>query len=384
MLLEIQKYVSCKYNLKSELSIDLKIKSDNVLDEILVTTSEDIFKIKYDDLEIISSKETIYKDLSYILDHLAYIYFLTFEGKEISHITYDALTDETIIDKAENFIWNNRDNKLDEIDRIFVVSFRNLYSFEAKASGSFIDTYWQIYDEPHYMVYDTAWTRFKYRDKAYADKYRSLLTMCINNKYNMEALRHYFLREGYCYLLDWKDEDTHDVYQLIDIDLDTLKMIAGNSFALMSSDYKSILDYEDGKIYIRGIVEENFKTIKKIIQVDDLPCTYIHSIKTSRIEYNGKIYEASGKTISEELNKLNKLLDNKILCCLFCKYGNYIDDPNKIYCLKGFKPRDLADVIYYVEETKMLAYDMFNLCEDFNFQTKKFYTHTNAIGENDE
>lgn len=97
--------------------------------------------------------------------------------------------------------------------------------------------------------------------------------------------------------------------------------------------------------------------------------------------YKGKLYEASAKTRSEELNKLNKLLNNKILCCFFCKYGNYLDDEEKIYCLHGFKPKNFSDVVFDIEESKMIPYDMFNLCEDFNFQTKNFYTHTKAEGE---
>lgn len=383
MLEDVKKYVEDKYKLKTDLSIDLKIYSNNVLDTILVTTLDDEIVIKYDDLEIKSSSKKIYKDISYLLDHLAYIYFLTFEGKEINHITFDAINSDAIIDLAEDYIWNHRDDNTDEIDRIFVISFRDLYSFEAKVSGSFVDTYWQIFDEPHYNVWNVASTKFKYREKEYAERYKSLLTLAINNKYNLEELRRYFLRDGYCYLLDWKDEDTHDVYELIDIDIERIIMTASNKFCIMSADYNSILDYEDGHIYLRGKIEEEYPTINKILQVGDLPCQYIHSIKTSRVLYEGKLYESTGKTLSIELNKLNKLLDNKILCCYFCKYGNQLDDEKKIYCLNGFTPKDFNDVLFDIYESKMIPYDMFNLCEDFNFLTDKFYTHTNAKGDKD-
>ena len=281
---------------------------------------------------------------------MAYIYFLTFEGKEINHITFDAINSDAIIDLAEDYIWNHRDDNTDEIDRIFVISFRDLYSFEAKVSGSFVDTYWQIFDEPHYNVWNVASTKFKYREKEYAKRYKSLLTLAINNKYNLEELRRYFLRDGYCYLLDWKDEDTHDVYELIDIDIERIIMTASNKFCIMSADYNSILDYEDGHIYLRGKIEEEYPTINKILQVGDLPCQYIHSIKTSRVLYEGKLYESTGKTLSIELNKLNKLLDNKILCCYFCKYGNQLDDEKKIYCLNGFTPKNFNDVLFDINK----------------------------------
>ena len=381
MLEDVKKYIENKYKLKTELSLDLKIISDNVLDTIIITTLEDSYVIKYDNLEIKSSNKRIYKDISFLLDNLSYIYLLTFEGKEITHITYDAMNEDTILDAAENWIWDHRDDNIEEVDRIFVVSFRNLYSFEASVSGSFVDTYWQIFDEPHYNVLNAAFTNFKYKNKEYAERYKPLLTLCINNKYNRRELRKYFLKGGYAYLLDWKDEDTHDVYEIIDIDFDNLKMTAGDKFAIMSADYDSILDYEDGAIYLRGKAAEDFPTETKILQVDDEPCQYIHSVKTSRVMYKGKLYEASAKTRSEELNKLNKLLNNKILCCFFCKYGNYLDDEENIYCLHGFKPKNFSDVVFDIEESKMIPYDMFNLCEDFNFQTKSFYTHTKAEGE---
>ncbi len=383
MLEDVKRYIEDKYKLNCNLSIDLKIESDNVLDTITITTLEDAFVIRYDNLEINSSKKTIYRDISFLLDHLSYIYFLTFEGKEVCHITFDALHEDTIIDCAENFLWEHRDDNMEEIDRIFVISFRNLYSFEAKVSGSFVDTYWQIYDEPHYNVMNAAMTTFKYRDKNYAERYKSLCTLCINNSYNMLELRKYFLQDGYAYLLDWKDEDRHDVYEIIDIDIDNIKTTAGDKFVIMSADYSSILDYEDGNIYLRGRVADIYPTESKILQVDDEPCQYIHSIKTSRVLYNGKLYEASGKTRSDELNKLNSLLDKKILCCFFCKYGNYIDDEEKIYCLNGFNPKSFVDVLFDVEESKMIPYDMFNLCEDFNFQSKQYYTHTKAKGDED-
>ena len=120
MLEDVKRYIEDKYKLNCNLSIDLKIESDNVLDTITITTLEDAFVIRYDNLEINSNKKTIYRDISFLLDHLSYIYFLTFEGKEVCHITFDALHEDTIIDCAENFLWEHRDDNMEEIDRIFV------------------------------------------------------------------------------------------------------------------------------------------------------------------------------------------------------------------------------------------------------------------------
>ncbi len=382
MLEEIKKFVENKYKLKCILNVDLNIYSDNVLESITIMNICDDYIVKYDGREC-RVKNNIIKYIDFLLDRLAYIYFLAFDGTEIKHITYDPFKFSTIIDAAEDYIWEERDN-LGEVSNIFVMSFKNLYSFESKVSGSFIDTYRRVYDEEHYKALDSATAIFKYKEKDYALKNKPFLTQIINNKYNLEEMRKYFLKDGYFYLLDFKDQDTHDIYFFIDFDIDTMKTLAGDKFMIISSDYKSVLDYECDNIYIRGEIEKIYPNIIKELEVDTKLCKYIHSVKTSRINYDGEVFEASAPNICDELNKLNKMLDGKILCCFFCKYGNYIDDPTKIYCLKGFDVSNFSDVVYNVFESKMIPYDMFNLCVDFNYQTKKTYTHTKNCEVEDE
>ncbi len=383
MLEEIKKYIENKYNLKCILNVDLKIYSDNVLEPITIMNICDKYIVKYDCKEANLSKNNIIKYVDYLLDKLAYIYFLAIDGTEIKHITYDPFNFNTIIDAAEDYLWQERDN-IEEVANIFVMSFKNLYSFEAKVSGCFIDTYRKVYDEEHYNAYNSATMVFKYKEKEYALKNKPFLTQIINNKYNVEEMRKYFLKDGYFYLLDFKDEDSHDIYFFVDFDIEAMKTLASDKFLIITPDYKSILDYECGDIYIRGDIEKVYPNIIKEVEVDTKVCKYIHSVKTSRINYGGEVYEACASTIYDELNKLNKILDNKILCCFFCKYGNYIDDPTKIYCLKGFDVSNFSDVVYNVYESKMLPYDMFNLCVDFNYQDKKTYTHTKACEDKND
>ncbi len=380
MLQDIKDFIEGKYKLKCVLDVDLKIYSDNVLDTIVVMNVCDTFIIKYNNKELKTSKNNIIKYIDFLLERLAYIYFISYEGVELKHITYDPQEYDTILDCAEEYLWQERDN-IGDVYNIFVMSFKNLYSFEAKVSGSFIDTYRKVYDEEHYKVYDASTSLYKYIEKDYALKNKPFLTKIINNKYNLEEMRKFFLKEGYFYLLDYKDRDTHDIYLFIDFDIDTMKTLATDKFMIITPDFKSVLDYEENSIYIRGDIQNIYPTIEKEIQVDTSICSYIHSVKTSRINYLDNVYEASAKNIYDELNKLNQMLDRKILCCFFCKYGNYLEDPTKIYCLKGFDVSNFSDVVYNVFESKMIPYDMFNLCVDFNYQTKKTYTHTKALEE---
>ena len=46
MLEDVKRYIEDKYKLNCNLSIDLKIESDNVVDTITITTREDAFVIR--------------------------------------------------------------------------------------------------------------------------------------------------------------------------------------------------------------------------------------------------------------------------------------------------------------------------------------------------
>lgn len=374
-MIRLSEYISSKYHLKCEVDIDLKISSENVSEKIIVTPVDDKIYIKYGDGEIVSTRRMMYKDISYLLDHLSFIYFISSNNDILHEITYDGLDDTTLIDVAEDFIWKNHNDM--DIYKIFVLRFAGPYNFEATISGPFVDTYWPIFDSAHFSVIEASQTKYKYRTKEYAKRYKALLTNIIPSEYNKAFLRKYFLDTGYAFLVDIRDEENKNVYQLIDIDFDNLNSICENTpYLIMSSDYESIIVYDNNKFYIRGKIVDEYPTLDKIIQIDDEPCRFIHSLKTSRILYKDRLYEASGKTISDCLNKLNKLLDNKILCCFTCKYGNYTIDEKNIYCLNGFKPKDFSDVLYIVDETKMIPYDQFNLCDMFEYPNKDYYQHT--------
>ena len=80
MLERLKDYIINKYKLiKCELNIDLKISSDNVDDTIIVSPVDDYILIKYSTNEIKSDKRRIYKDLTYLLDHLSYVFFISSE-----------------------------------------------------------------------------------------------------------------------------------------------------------------------------------------------------------------------------------------------------------------------------------------------------------------
>lgn len=374
MLGRLSEYISSKYNLKCELNIDLKIYSDNVTDSILVSPVDDSILVKFRDHEIKSDKKMIYKDLCYLIDHLQFVYILSANEDLLHEMVYYADSDDTLIDTVEDFIWKNHNEM--KIDHVFVLRFYGDYSFEALVSGSFIDTYWQIYDEAHYQATKAALDNFKYKDKDYPMKFKSIMSNVIASEYNLKFLRKYFLDLGYAFLLDYKDIDTHDVYQLIDIDFDSCKNICGDSYAIISADYKSMLCFYNGRYFIRGKILEEYPTIEKILQVDKEPCKYVHNLKTSRVLYDGALYEASGDTISDCLNALNSMLGGKILCCFTCKWGSYTTEEKDIYCMRGFNPRDFADILYMVDESKMIPYDQFNLCDDYEIPDMKNYAHT--------
>lgn len=386
MLERLKEYIVNKYKLiKCELNIDLKISSDNVDDTIIVSPVDDYILIKYSTNEIKSDKRRIYKDLTYLLEHLSYVFFISKNNDILHEMVYDALDDTTLIDEAEDYIWKNHNNM--DFERIFVISFSKDYSFEATVSGSFIDTYWPIFDEPHYHVIDAAISRYKYRNKGYATRYKALLQSVISSSFNLDFLRKYFLDTGYVFLLDFKqgeEEEIRDVYQMIDIDFDNCKSICGDKYAILSSDYESMIVVDNDRFFVRGKIAEEYPTIEKIIQVDDMPCRYIHNLKTSRILYNDKMYEASGKNISDCLNKLNKMLDYKIVCCFTCKYGNYLLEDRDIYCMHSFHPKDLADLLYIVDETKMIPYDQFNLCEDYRLPDDEYRHSLHKVVMEDE
>lgn len=382
----LKEYIQSKYKLRCELDIDLKIYSSNVEEIIVVSPVDDEIYIKYNEYEIVSSRKMMYKDISYLLDNLAYVYFLSPNNDLLNTLVWSGDSERTLIDDAEDYIWKMHNDM--NIEKVFVMHFYGEYNFEATVSGSFIDTYWQIYDESHYKVVDEAIKRYKYREKeGYVERYKSLLTYIIPSEYNLKFIRKYFLDQGFLYLLDYRDrdEDIKDIYQMIDFSFDTANNIAGDKYMIMSSDFESVILVEGSKIYMRGKIALDYPTLDKILQVDKEPCRYIHSLKTSRVLYEGTLYEASGKTISECLNKLNKLLDGKIVCCFTCKYGNYTIDEKNIYCLNGFHPKDFPDVLYIVDETKMIPYDQFNLCDMYRIPSKDNYQHTlfKAVNEDE-
>ncbi len=374
MLSKLGEYIKKEYKLNIECDIDLKIYSSNIDEFILVTTLEDKVYIKYSDITIESNYKNMYKDIRFILDNLIYIYLLDLRGDIIRTIIYQNDSDKTLFEEVEDFIWRNK--KDINVEKILAVTFANNYSFEANVSGVFIDTFWEVFDTTRYNVINASLKKFRYRDKEnYLINNSILLKKIIKNKVNLKEIKKYFLSLGYAFLIDAREDNT-TVYQVIDIDFDNFKSIAGNKYLVMSADLNSIIYYTDDNIYIHGLVCDVYKTFFKILQIDEEPCNYVHNIKTSRVVYKEKIYEATGRSISEELNNLTSLVNNKMMCCFNCKYGNYIDNENEIYCLKGFKPRDFSDVLYIIDEAKIIPYDQFNLCEDFSYQTKEHFTHT--------
>ena len=239
------------------------------------------------------------RDITYLLNSLTYIYYLDINNDILHKGIYLSDKDHSLIEEVEDFVWNNK--KEYNIEKILVVMFALDYSFLAHVSGSFIDTFWQIYDKAHYEVLNTALKKFKYRKDF--DIYNSaLLTSVIKSDINLIALKKYFLKYGYAFLIDYNDQKS-DVYELIDIDFSNCKTIAGDSYLIMSADYKSILYVKNDKYYIMGLVCDEYQTIYKYIQIEDEVCNYIHNIKTSRVLYKDHMYEAYGNDLSEELNK---------------------------------------------------------------------------------
>ncbi|MGM9972123.1 MAG: hypothetical protein ACI35W_06920 [Anaeroplasmataceae bacterium] len=374
MLSRLGQYISDTYKLKCDYNVDLIIHSPNVLDTILVTAIENNIYIKFNDVKLETTYKNMYKDIRFVLDNLTYVYYLDGRGDIIASNYYYDFSERPLIDEIEDYIWDNRQSL--EAEKIMVMTFALNYSFEAKVSGSFVDTFNLVFDKTRYEVMNNAIKKFHYKGNSdYLVLNKSLMGNVIMNEANVKELKKYFLSLGYAFLIDYHDEK-EDVYQVIDIDFDSFKNIAGDRYMVMSALYDSIIYYENGQIYLRGKVLDKYKNVFKIVQVDNEPCNYVHNIKTSRLSYNGKIYEATGKTISDELNSLGNLLDNKLMCCFNCRYGNYIDDENNIYCLKDFKPHNLSDVVYIVDEAKLIPYDPFNLCEDFMYQSDDYYTST--------
>lgn len=374
MLQKLGEYVSNKYGLKCDIGIDLVIYSNNVCETITVTTIENQVLIKYNDFEIKSCYKDMYRDLRYVLDNLAYVYFLDNRGDISATLLFQNNNDKTLIEEVEDYIWENKKNI--EIDKMMVITFANNYSFEAKISGSFIDTFWPVFDKAHYDVLNNVVRKYKYKGQEdYLIANKNLMSAVISNDINIHELKKYFLSLGYAFLVDYKD-DEQNVYQIIDINFESLKNIAGNTYLIISADYNSVIYFYNDSIYIRGDVVDTYKNMFKVVQVGDEICNYVHNIKTSRIKYQNKLYEATGKTLSDELNKLNKMLGYKMMCCFSCKYGNYIDNECEIHCLKDFKPKDFSDVLYIVDEGKILPYDPFNYCDDYEEIEKNYYTST--------
>lgn len=368
MLKKINEYIKTKYNLKTNLDIDLHINSKNDLSEVIISISDDVIIINYDNFKIVSNYTKIYKDITYLFNKLINIYYLDMTDNIISEDTY-VESDDSLFDYVEDNLWKKR-NELNNVAKVYVSMFALDYYFITNVSGSFLDTFWPIYDAAHYAVLNATLKTFKYKEPYYA-----LKDEVIPTKINLKEIESYILKYGYAFLVGIKD-DEYEIYEIINIDFSNFKDIIGPNYIIMSADYKSIIYVNASSYYIKGEITNVYKTIYKLIQVDNDVCDYIHNIHTSRVIYKNKLYESFGKSLSEELNNLNKLLDYKIMSCFTCKYGNYIDKENEIYCLKGFKYNNLTDICFIKEETGLIPYDQFNLCEDFNFKDDKTYIHS--------
>lgn len=367
MLKHIKEFVKNKYNLDSNLEIDLTIKSLNGDETIRVEDNDDKIFISYKEKKYVTDEINIYKDLSYILDRLINIYYLDI-SENILYTSYFIDEEESVLNSIEDNLWKNR--KEYNVESVYVSMFAFEYFFISKVSGSFVDTFFPIYDKAHFQVSEAARKTFKYREPYYARK-----SQIIKNDINLAEIKKYILRFGYGFLVSCEDID-YNIYQIINIDFESFEEIMPKNYLIMSADYKSIIYVCDNKLYLKGEIDDVYKTIYKSISVDNKIADYIHNIHTSRLRIDGKIYEAYGKSISEELNNLERMLDGKIISCFFCKYGNYLYNEEDIYCLKGFKYKNLTDIAFNIKEALLIPYDMFNLCADFRYQEENFYTHT--------
>lgn len=113
------------------------------------------------------------------------------------------------------------------------------------------------------------------------------------------------------------------------------------------------------------------------------------SIMTIRTSYQGKEIIASGDRYPWEdaFANLQKQLPKNvwIASCVTCCYGNMCpvgNAPDEVFCTKDVSVSEPRDLWYYTEdknEREKRSRKFTDYCDDFNYQTKDFYTYNDYL-----